>query len=407
MELSSRTSTHNFRAFLWHATFLAFAQNFMDIDTILPAMIIESGGTTIHIGLMTVILLGGSSFTQLFFAPWVSGRPFKKRFLLAGINSRILSLFALGLILFYIRSVTHTGVLLWLIFLFITSFALGGAFTNISYTDILGKSVDELKRKSFFSAKQILAGFAFLISAFLARKILVASSYPMNYAWLFFAGGTLLLVASGGFWRIRESVPSMLKIRGFGEFIAILRSELKRNPRLYHYLGFINTQGIVISFLPFVMLYAKDVFDTQSSDTGNFLIFKVIGVVTVSMLVLASARRIKYNLLLYLNAGLSVGLVMLTLLAGSEAALKYIFILGGVVVTLYSITNSGLLLEISDRSNRAIYTGFAGAGHIVPALFPLAASWIIDRFGFQTFFMIFILIILPSIYFIFRVGCRK
>jgi hypothetical protein len=96
MTLTPKISTHNFHAFLWHAGFLALAQNFMDVDTIIPAMIIESGGGAVHIGIMTAIMLGGASFSQLLFAPYVSNRPFKKKFLLLGINTRILSLFALG-----------------------------------------------------------------------------------------------------------------------------------------------------------------------------------------------------------------------------------------------------------------------------------------------------------------------
>jgi len=407
MTLTSEISNHNFYAFLWHAGFLAFSKNFMDVDTILPAMIIESGGGSIHIGIMTVIILGGSSFTQLFFAPYLSNWPFKKKFMLAGINSRILSLFALGFILIYLREQHQSEVILWFIFLFITLFSLGGAFTNISYTDILGKSVNEVKRKTFFSAKQIITGSVFLFSAFLAKKILTASEYPVNYAWLFFTGGTLLLIASGGFWKIKESVPSMLKMRGFKDFIKTLKSELIKNNKLFYYLGFINTQGIIISFLPFVMLYAKEIFNTQSYDTGNFLLYKVIGIVTVSILVFLIARRIKYDLLLYLNVALSVIIILATLLISHEIILKYIFVLGGVVITLYNITMNGLLLEVSDRRNRALYTGFAGAGHILPALFPLAGSWIINRYGFQPFFLLFLLIILSSLYFIPKIGCKK
>jgi len=405
--LDPKISNHNFYAFLWHAGFLAFAKNFMDVDTILPAMIIESGGGSIHIGIMTVIILGGSSFTQLFFAPYLSNWPFKKRFMIAGINLRILSLFALGFSLVYLREQSQSEVLFWSIFLFISLFSLGGAFTNISYTDILGKAVDENKRKTFFSVKQIIAGSGLLITAFMAKKILTASEYPVNYAWLFFTGGTLLLIASGGFWKIKESIPSILKISGFKDFLRALKSELIKNNRLVYYLGFINTQGIIISFLPFVMLYAKEIFNTQSSDTGNFLLYKVIGIVTVSMLVLFAARRIKYGLLLYLNVTLSVILILATLLISYEIMLRYIFIFGGVVVTLYNITMNGLLLEVSDRENRALYTGFAGAGHILPALFPLAGSWIINRYGFQPFFLLFMLIILSSLFFIPKIGCKK
>jgi len=224
---------------------------------------------------------------------------------------------------------------------------------------------------------------------------------------LFFTGGSLLIIASAGFWKIKESVPSMLRMNGFKDFIIALKTELGKNRRLFHYLGFINTQGIIISFLPFVMLYAKEVYDTQSSDTGSFLLFKVIGIVSVSAVVLIFARHIKYNLLLYLNVALSILLVLITILIGHESLLNYLFILGGVAVTLYNITMNGLLLEVSDRSNRALYTGFAGAGHILPAIFPLAGSWVITRYGFQPFFLIFIFIILLSLFFIPKIGCRK
>ncbi|MBN2425822.1 MAG: MFS transporter [Calditrichaceae bacterium] len=406
MTLSRKISNNNFYAFLWHAGFLAFAQNFMDVDTVIPAMLIESGGKAVHIGIMTAILMGGSSFTQLFFAPYISNKTYKKKYLLLGINLRVLSLFALGLILFYLK-VDQSTLILWLIFLFITIFAISGAFSNISYIDILGKSVHAERRKTFFSAKQIIAGSVILFSAILASKVLIAFGYPVNFAVMFFMGGSLLLIASGGFWKVKEPSPSVLKINGFKKFIQILKVELSENPRLAYLLGFINTQGIIISFLPFVMLYAKETLNTQSDDTGYFLLFKVIGVVSVSTIVFFIARKIKYNLLLYLNVSLSLLLILSTLLIYNEYALRYIFIMGGVIFSLYSITMNGLLLEVSGRENRAIYAGFAGAGNLLPAILPLAGGWIIAQYGFRTFFLLFMIIVLSSVYFIKKIDCKK
>jgi hypothetical protein len=57
MTLTPEISHHNFLAFLWHAVFLAFAQNFMDVDTVIPAMLIESGGGAVHIGIMAAIMM--------------------------------------------------------------------------------------------------------------------------------------------------------------------------------------------------------------------------------------------------------------------------------------------------------------------------------------------------------------
>lgn len=240
MTLTQKISGHNFRAFLFHATFLAFAKNFMDVDTIIPAMIVESGGRAIHIGIMTAIMLGGSSFMQLFFAPFLSNKAQKKNYLLLGINVRIFALAGLGVLLFLLTAGQKSYVL-WLMFFFITLFSLAGSFANISYNDILGKSVLQDKRKTFFSTVQIVSGIIVLAAAFMAKRVLVWKEFPVNYAFMFFIGAGLLLIASGGFWAIREVVPSKLKISGLKSFFTVLKSELKENKKLGYFLGFINT----------------------------------------------------------------------------------------------------------------------------------------------------------------------
>lgn len=204
MNLTKKISSHNFKSFLWHATFLAFAKNFMDVDTIIPSMIVEAGGGPIHIGVLTAIMMGGSSFTQLFFAPFISNKAYKKKYLLLGINTRVFALTGLGILLFLLQGNQHNYVL-WLVFFFISTFSLAGAFTNISYVDILGKSITQHKRKTFFSTNQILSGIIILSSAILAKRILGWKDYPVNYAFMFFIGATLLLIATAGFWSIKTT----------------------------------------------------------------------------------------------------------------------------------------------------------------------------------------------------------
>lgn len=403
---SEKTARNNFYSFLWHAAFLALAQNFMDVDTIIPAMLYEAGGNAFHIGLMTAIMVGGSSFTQLFFAPYISNKPFKKKFLLVGINSRVLSLIALGAILFYLNQKYSSAILLF-IFFFIAVFSLSGAFANISYIDIIGKVIDPEKRKKLFSSRQIISGLAVLASAFLAKELITKNDFPVNYASSFFIGGLLLLIASGGFWKIKEKTKSGIKIKGTREFLNILKSELKQNKKLIYFLGFINTQGIAISFMPFVLLYSKEIFNANSNDTGTFLISKIIGVVTVSLFVLLFSSKIKYNFLLYLNVFLSIGLAIIVLITNDIAIIKFAFILGGITFSLYNISMNGILLEVSGLENRALYAGFAGAGNILPALFPLIGGWIIQQWSFPAFFIVFIFILSCSLFFIQRMHCTK
>ncbi len=405
MVLNKKISSHNFKAFLWHAGFLAFAQNFMDVDTIIPGMIVESGGNAMHIGIITAIMLGGSGFSQLFFAPYISNKRYKKKYLLFGINSRVLSLFGLGVLLFY--SVNNNSNVLWLIFIFITLFAIGGAFSNVSYADILGKSVLQEKRKIFLSVKQILAGAIVLGSVFIAKKVLVANDFPINYSFMFIIGATALLIASFGFWSINERIPSQLKISGFNEFRKLLKTELIQNRQLKYFLAFINTQGIALSFLPFVILYANEMFGAKAADTGLFLLFKVFGIVTVSIMVLLGAKKIKYRFLLYGNVLLTITMVIIAILLNNSDTLKYLFLLGGIIFSLFSITKSGVLLEISRNENRTLYAGFAGAGSILPIIFPLISGALIELIGFKYFFALFMVIVFLSVFFIYKMDCDK
>ncbi|MFC0878667.1 MFS transporter [Saccharicrinis sp. FJH2] len=406
MQIPVKISTHNFKAFIWHAAFLALAQSFMDVDTVIPAMLVEAGGNAFHIGLMTAILMGGSSFTQLFFAPFISNRPYKKGILLIGINARVLALISLGLILFYLSG-QHSGIILYLIFALISLFALGGAFANIAYVDIVGKSINAEKRKRFFSLRQIIIGVAVLVSAFAAKQIITSRAFPVNYAYTFLIGGVLLLTASGGFWSIKEHVSSHMKISSLTDFFRVMKTEIKQNEKLIYFLGFINTQGIAISFLPFVVLYAKTMFNADSADTGNFLFNKIIGVVLVSVFVLIFSGKVKYKYMLITNVILSVLLASLVLFINDLVAIRYLFIIGGIIFSLYNISMNGVLLEVSGNENRALYAGFAGAGNILPAVFPLLGGWLIQKMGFATFFGLFIVIVISSLYFIRKMNCQK
>ncbi len=406
MELTKKISNHNFKAFIWHATFLAFAKNFMDVDTIIPSMVVEAGGGALQIGILTAIMMGGSSFTQFIFAPFLSNETYKKKHLLLGINTRVMALSGLGILLFLLQGNQHTYVL-WLMFFFIATFSFAGAYTNVSYVDIFGKSVSQDKRKTFFSTNQIISGVIVLSSAFLVKRLLDWKEFPVNYAFMFSTGAILLLIATAGFWSIKEVAPSKFKISGMKSFFKVLHTELKQNKKLGYFLGYINTQGIAISFLPFIILYAKETFNTQNADTGTFLIYKVTGIVFVSVLVLLGATKIKYNLLLYSNVLLSLFLVFLAFIIKDVTSIKYIFVLGGIVFSLFSISMNGLLLEVSGNENRALYTGFAGAGNILPAIFPLAGGAIINWLGYHAFFVLFMLIIAMAAFFIFKINCKK
>ena len=270
MQISKKRSKINFGSFLWHAVFLALASNFMDVDTIIPSMLVKAGGNSVHLGFLTAIMLGGSSVLQLIFAPLLSKNPLKLKHLLLGINFRIVALLLMSAMFFFSESLNGDTIIL-LIFLLISIFSFSGSYSNVSYIDILGKSVKEESRKHFFSVKEIITSIGVFISAIIVRDIIKRFEYPDNYSLLFFIAGILLSIASLGFWNLREIRSIKPVKRNIIDFFKLIPKEIKRNKNLKYYLLIINTLGLGIGFLPFLILFAKiECFEHRFFSGGNF-----------------------------------------------------------------------------------------------------------------------------------------
>jgi MFS family permease len=405
--LSEKRSTINFKSFLWHAIFLALASNFMDVDTVIPAMLIQSGGTSFHLGILTAILLGGSSFFQLFFASYLSNKKYKKGYLLTAINLRIFSLFALSFLFFFSKSIKSDLILLF-IFIIISFFAISGSFANISYMDIFGKSVKAEKRKKFFTLKESITSIGVFVSALVVRELLKKYDYPSNYSMLFLVAAFLLLVASLGFWQIRE-VQSKIKInKGILSFFKQIPSEIKQNNNLKYYLMLINTFGLALSLLPFLILFAKENFELTGKMIGNFLVFRVAGMVFSGMIFYRLSHKVNYKFMVKVASIVGALIPILSLfLVQYQFYYQFLFIFSGFFVSAYKISKSGILIEISNSENRAKYTGISGAGDIVSMIFPLIAGALIAALGFHIIFILVSIIVLGGFFIATKLDCTN
>ena len=118
-KLTAKNYRNNFRAFVWHALFLAMLKPFLDTDTIIPAMIIKAGGNEMLIGLATAILVGVSALFQFFFGSFVASKIQKRNQLLYAIYLRASAIFGLAVILIFFNSLNNILALI-LIFVFIS-----------------------------------------------------------------------------------------------------------------------------------------------------------------------------------------------------------------------------------------------------------------------------------------------
>ena len=407
MQLTERSSRNNFYSYLWHASFLALAQNFMDVNTVIPAMMIDAGGSSIQVGILTAIMIGGTNFSQLLFLPFLSNKSRKKAYLLFGVNLRILALLGLGIVLYIYTAETNSAAIIWIIFGLMTLFAVSGSFAGISYSDILGRSMLDNQRKPFFSARQAISSIGMLLSAYFAARILAGYQYPINYALLFGIAAVALAVSSLGFWRITEIPGPIRSISGLGSYLRLITDEVRSSRRLSSYLLLVNSLGVSLSLLPFLTLYGKDAFAITNEDIGSYLLFRVLAGVLTGGLMFFFADRVRYSRLLYGLVLIALAIPVSLLLIPGSGLFGVYFFAGGVMIAAYKIAIEGVLLEISDNQQRTIYIGLAGAGSIIPAVFPIVGGWMVQHFGFNVFLGVFIVIILLAVIFIRRLDCQK
>jgi len=296
------------------------------------------------------------------------------------------------------------GLLILLIFVFISQFSFSGGFANVSYVDIVGKSLHGTVRKTFISAKQVVFSIGVFISAVAARQLLVVMEFPANYALLFFLAAALLLTASLGFWRLRE-VPTRGRPRhGLWEFFALLPAAVRSDRNLKIYLLLLNSLGVGLSMLPFIIYLAKESFGLSGTLIGNFLLFKTLGMLSAGFVLLRLSKRFQYRALLQVSLVLAAAIPLAALLL-RHFPLGYssIFIFSGIFMATYKTAMEGLLLEISNDDNRATYAGISGAGNVLTTIFPLTAGFLIEAVGTTPVFLGVSLLVLASAFFIVKI----
>lgn len=409
MKLSTLTDKQykiNFGVFVWHALFLALMKPFLDTDTIIPAMILKSGGNEVLIGFATAILIGFGTLFQFFFGAFVSHKIRKKSHLLLAINIRVLSILGLGFVLLFFNLINQSQALV-LIFILISMFSIAGAYGGVSYMDLVGKTIKIQSRKALFSIKSLIGAIGFFAAAFVAKKVLNLYNFPLNYSYLYLIAAVLLFIASLGLWTAREKLIIPSPKKSFSEFVKIIPSELRKNKNLKYYLIIINTLGLSITAFPFLVSYAKEISGITNEKIGNFLIMKVAGMVSISLLVYFIHKKINYKTMLIIATSLGVLVPIFALIfAHNNLFYSLNFFIAGSMFGVFRIAREGIIIEISNEKNRAEYAGIAGAGSLFVAVLPMFSGFFISQFGYKIVFICIAIIVLLSLFFTMKLKCK-
>ncbi len=383
------SETHNFRAFLWHAIFLSITVTFTEVNTVIPAMILQIGGAEIHVGIVTAIMIGVPLITQLNFAGFLHGKRRKKPYLLFGINLRVLSL---GAIAFTIISVQYLTVLQALLLIYgeLLLFTLSGAFAGLSYVDLVGKSFSREVRRLFFTRKQLISSIGILVSALLARQILAMVDYPHNYFILFLAAAGVLLVATGGFWAVREEPGGAVEASGYLQTLKSIPRVLKEDPNLRTYILFVNSIGFHVALTPFYVTLARQRYFLDPALAGNLLFFQIVGMVSASLIWPLLVKRYGFKGVLRVWSTLSMALPPVALVVGWLLPLPFylaLFLFTGATVSARLVSQDAVIVELTTGANRVLYTGIIGTLNLSVAIFPILLGSLIGFIGYVPVFI--------------------
>jgi MFS family permease len=398
----------NFYAFIWHALFLAFAATFIDVNTVLSSFVLNIGGSSVHVGMLTAIYIGLPMITQLLFAGFLAGRSRKKPFLLVGIYLRVLALTGMGYTL-SISSASDSGRVLFMIFLWIGIFAVSGAFAGISYTDLMGKIFIGDQRKNILIFKQFISATGMLASAIVVRHLIITFPYPENYTVVFLTASLLLFIAAFGFLMIKEDSVDADQLSGMIAIIKSIPRMLKSDRNLLNYILLINMASLGITIIPFYVVLSKSIYGLGRNQIGNFLLLQFLGMILSSLIWNWVAKRFKFKGIFfgYIIIGSLLPIVVIFFSRYGLETYQWIFFIAGFSISAYSISLQGILLEISNNDNRAIYAGISGTLSLTTAIFPLIAGILIESYGFTLIFTIISPLVMTSLFFLKPIKCSS
>jgi len=377
-------------AFYWHAFFFAVTTSFTEVNTVMPALILEAGGTEVAVGVLTAIMLGLPLITQLVFAGFLHTRERKKPYLLLAINLRVLALgaAAVGIALYGTRT-----MIIPIVFAAMTVFALSGAFAGVSYTELVGNLVRTANRRAFFVRRQVITTLGLLASAIATRFLLGAAAFPDGYVLLFAMAAAFLFVATGGFWALREPPLPEGTVRPTGGVVAAIRQApamLRADQNLRSLILVANLVALGFTSIPLVTALAHRSFELDSATVGTFVLIQIGGMLAANVVWNRLVRRGGFRLVLQVELVLIAALFPLALLVAAVAPLwtyALLYLVTGAIISGQKVAIEGALVQISPDGKRALYAGVFGAANLGAAFMPLLTGVLVGVLGFPAVFL--------------------
>ena len=338
-----------------HAFFLALAITIAEPSTVLPLMVHHFTESMIIVGIFTSLLRGGAVVVQLYAAfhaqAYKRVMPYMKKVFFF----RFLSWFLIGASIFFLGD-SNKSLTLFFIGLGLFFFSFTAGFGAIYFKELQAKLFSKSYRGKTMANRQIAGSVASIISGGITGYVLSSFDAPLNYAYLFIISSFLMAIGFVTFVTIEEPVKEnvAIKEKSFSEFIKNAAVLLKNDPRLKLQIVAILLGYSYFLSMPFVILNANNSFTLTGWMLGGFITVQMVGSIIGSTFLW---RRIDdYEKMLSFSLLLMIVAFTIALFSDNLYSYALIFLLFGIALDGFKISDMNLVIEIAPEDKRPVYT---------------------------------------------------
>jgi MFS family permease len=379
-----------------------FAWAFTSGSTILPLFISKLTSSNILVGLASTLEAVGWFLPQMAVAAVTLHQRNQMPLYIKTAFLRTIAFLLLAMLVFFSKTV-HPSYLLTAFFFLFSIYALGGGLAGVSFTDVVGKTIPQNKRGSFFGMRMFFGGGLAALSGILIERILRVYDFPKNFGVLFLIAAVLITLALLSFSLVKEPpVGKRPERKRFKENLHLGFETLKRERDFRMLIWTRVAIGAYVLGFPFYIIFAKKFLLIPTSIAGIFLSVQMVGYLSSNILWGYLSNNKSNKLVLTLSAICSAVcplLLILSILTRIPIWLYgSIFFFLGATISGLDMGYTNYLLEIAPEDQRPIYVGFLNT-IVGPTIFLSAIGGLIIQV--TSFVFLYSLVFLISIVSIF------
>lgn len=382
-------SRFNFWVNVLDNTFYWFGDAFTSVITILPLFVARLTDSTLLVGLLPAIWGAGLFAPQLLGASYAQHLPRQKGFVIWLNVVKRLAVFLAAFTIFAFGDRQPTLLLLAVLACYAVSNVATG-FSIPAWSDLIAKVIPVGIRGRWSGLSNFLGGGLGAIAGLIARYVLAAVPFPINFGLCFLFTGLAMTISLLFFSLTREpssakSRPRASIFRYFGQLPRILRRD--RN------FSFFIVSLILVRFsymaLPFLALAAVERFHLPDAEVGTLTFVLFASQTGLTLLWGTVADRWGHKLVLQFGAASMAAAIAMARIADSPLWFYAVFLFAGSGLAASLISDINILLEFPAPEDRPAYVGLRAA-LAAPVMIgaPLLGGWLAGMLGYQQLFLL-------------------